>query len=137
MRIWSDTLTRQDFYTAEHKAQANIIELTEHKARKRGARWEVKLSGDSPYMTAGGRAHAATWDQWGIFLAKLFELDPEMTTQYYRDAAEFHAVTGDRFRTLHVMDSHRVHHWRLESPYAYGQPVVSVCDCGARIERAA
>lgn len=43
---------------------------------------------------------AATWHEWGYFLAALFHDDPAMTAPYYDDAGDFEAKTlGNPWRT--------------------------------------
>lgn len=41
---------------------------------------------------------AASWDQWGIYLAVIFDQAPDTKTDYYADAGDFHRQTGMRFR---------------------------------------
>lgn len=115
MKIYSDTLSHFDMTSAAEKARVDITRggSLGKPARKRAFRWEIALSGDSPYLQGNGdRYPAATWDQWGIFLNALFEADPNMSTEYYRDRDEFRAVTDDRFDTLTYEQSHRKHDWR-------------------------
>ena len=130
MKIWSDTLTQWQLWDAADKAHAKLTDSDQGKARKRSTVWNVALSGDSPYMQGTASREpgtkAATWDQWGIFLNALFELDPEMTTQYYASATDFHTITGRRFETLTFIDSHRVHKWQWDG----GKGGV-YCECGA------
>lgn len=60
--------------------------------------------------TAGGRfpnsgiagaqtdERAASWTEWGWFLARVFERDAEARCGGYRGVEDFHAQTGRRFR---------------------------------------
>lgn len=40
---------------------------------------------------------AATWDEWGWFLARVFAADPNAHTAYDAGAAAFHARTAGKF----------------------------------------
>jgi hypothetical protein len=40
---------------------------------------------------------AASWTEWGWFLARVFERDPHARCGDYRGAEDFHAQTGQRF----------------------------------------
>lgn len=69
------------------------------------AKYDIILSGESGRQMNSGRygpapcgsTEAATWDQWGIYLAVIFEADPTAKTDYYADAEDFHRQTGGRF----------------------------------------
>lgn len=121
MRIHTDTLTESDLYRALHAAWGDddarnhtghghfwLVKAEKHGSRKRDHAFEVALAGDgtvskrrrNPGTSANRSAqedYAATWDQWGWFLAELFKRDPNMTTQYYATEAEFHAKTQGKF----------------------------------------
>lgn len=113
MRIHSNTLTQNDLTIAVNLAGAWFIKRTEHKSRKRSHAFEVALSGDAAHRSQADRdEYGATWDQWGIFLAALFDRDPSMVTPDYRDAADFHFQTHERFRDgLPLSERHRQHRW--------------------------
>lgn len=40
---------------------------------------------------------AATWDEWGWFLARVFDAAPNARTAYDADATAFHARTAGKF----------------------------------------
>lgn len=114
MRFHTDTLTYLDLREAALKALAYLDASDEHGSRKRDHAWEVKLTGHSRRRPNGGTYgsssgiddHAATWDQWGVFIAELFARDNKMTTTYYASAEEYAHRTGDRFGAPTVtMDS--------------------------------
>jgi hypothetical protein len=114
MRIHSDVLTARDIYAATTAAGMHGVyaETMAHGSRSHRAAFEVKLTGNSsrrPNPGTGGRYvdgdHAATWDEWGMFLAALFTVDPAaivgtVARPTYAGREHFHAVTGNRFRTL-------------------------------------
>lgn len=41
---------------------------------------------------------AASWTEWGWFLARVFEFDPAARCGEYHGVDDFHAQTGERFR---------------------------------------
>jgi hypothetical protein len=128
MRIHSDTLTYGDLAGAAGKAKVVFTTADQHGSRKRDHAWEVKLSGDSPYRQAGNpEEFAASWDQWGIFLAELFRRDPAMTCGGYPDRGTFNLATGDRFFWLEYgsAEYHRRHKWEPDGFYG------AHCKCGA------
>ena len=102
MRIHSNLITGEDIYKAAATARADI-EMTRHGSRKRDGAFEVKLTGESKRRPNSGHRgadsdeFAATWDQWGVFLQILFDLDPEMVTPYYDDRANYIWRTNARF----------------------------------------
>lgn len=73
-----------------------------HESRSHQLAYDVILSGESPYRINSRDfrdGFAATWDQWGIFLASLFEADPTIKSWAYGDHMDFHQKTGYRFVT--------------------------------------
>lgn len=45
-----------------------------------------------------GDDYAATYDEWGWFLAHIFAADPTAKTTYYVSANDFHSQTKDAYR---------------------------------------
>lgn len=118
MRIHTDTLTQLNVFEAARHARVEV-DMSSHGSRKRDHAFNVLLTGESrrrPNSGKGGASddYAATWDQWGVFLAFLFNLDPHMVTPYYADANEFHTRTSDRFDVLDFWpsDAHGDHTFR-------------------------
>lgn len=106
MRIHTDHLTTSDIYTAARHARVDVVVLTEHGSRSRDHAFNVKLEGESRRRPNGGASgkgyasgYAATWDQWGVFLAILFDIDPAMVTPYDASREAFLARTAERFMT--------------------------------------
>ena len=102
MRIHANTLTTSEIYKAARIARVEIEHLTEHGSRKRAHAFEVKLSGESRRRPNNNGAHgdvfAATWDQWGVFLACLFDADNKITIpSAYEDRDQFQYRTDARF----------------------------------------
>lgn len=94
MRIHTDHLTFQDLWSAA-PYPARVEELDRKKSRKRDHAFEVKLSGSSPYAAQGGQWKAARWDEWGIFLATLFDAEPTMIAGQYDGRDDFIDQTTD------------------------------------------
>lgn len=104
MRIHSDHITTGDIYTAARFARVDVVDLAEHGSRKRDHAFNVKLEGESRRRPNGGASgrdyasgYAATWDQWGVFLAILFDIDPGMWTPYDDGRDAFRRRTFGRF----------------------------------------
>lgn len=115
MRIHtSDAITAQILYAATSAAGMTGVDVdaSRHGSRTHAQAWEVSLTGTSsrrPNPGTGGNypsdLHAATWDEWGMFLAALYAVDPQMRAggakhPTYTSAEDFHAVTRDRYRVL-------------------------------------
>lgn len=81
--------------------------LVRKGSRTHDVAYDVILSGESGRYTNqrwvnGDGVEAATWDQWGIYLAVIFEADPEAKCVGgggggYANAEDFHRKTGGRF----------------------------------------
>lgn len=146
MKLHTNVLTERDVYRATTAAgmagvRADVVQVG---SRSRSHAFDVHLTGTSSRLPNGGarareaywgvdRDHAATWDEWGMFLAALYELDPLMVCgspgrPAYLNRAAFHAATGGRFLSLRAHEQHgRVgHKWhRFDG--------VQRCDCGAML----
>lgn len=106
--------------------------LVEHGSRTHERAFEVILSGGSVFRGQYGQSNfsAATWDEWGVYLGRLFGLDPSARVAgAYRDAEHFHYVTNDRYEPTALPE--RLcprHRWTYAAPYE------SECaKCGARL----
>lgn len=90
-------------------------ELIKRRSRSHRAAFEVRLvthvkrEGEKRYRPNSGSigydgtpVWAATWHEWGWFLAHLFNLDPSAKAGPYRGAGEFHAATDGQFRRTEV-----------------------------------
>jgi hypothetical protein len=104
MKFYSNTLTEADFYSALTRTPDPVYmesfePLNRPQIRTRG--WNVLIGRDGshrPFATgtrgAGDRG-AATWDDWGRYLAVLFDMDPDLQvpSAKYAGRASFHART--------------------------------------------
>lgn len=127
MRIHSDTLTDADLYRAAEEARVTLVDMTRKGSRQRDHAFNVVLRGESNRAPNFGNGspmghgkRAATWDQWGVFLAALFDLDPDMLTPYYRNAEDFHYQTSHRFAGGWPTDAHGDHTFEWIAPRVFG-----------------
>lgn len=146
MRIHT-SLPMQAVLDAGTIAHVQFNKLSQHGSRSHDHAFEVTLFGSSNFYTnpgTGGRnwtydghfihdGHAATWDEWGIFLGHLFQADPAIKCRAYDGAKDFHFKTNWRFDYdeggLDWDDQHRNHQWE------YAAPMVNTCKgkhCTAR-----
>ena len=95
MRIHTDKITWQQVREAGVLARVTFTKIKEHGSKSRDHSFDVVLSGASKHrQNMGGEGYAATWDQWGVFLAELFRSDPNLLCRNYRDVADFDYKTG-------------------------------------------
>jgi hypothetical protein len=124
MRLHTMITDEHAIRDAIRAAGARPIELSRHRSRLGDVGWEVKLAGCSPYRTQSDPdEYAASWDQWGVFLAALYDHDPDMVVgsgwkyAVYRDACAFHYATGHRFEDGRPEVIHHAHRFRPARPY--------------------
>lgn len=116
MRIHTDLLTPLDLYTAIDGMDRVRVDYTTHGSRSRDHAFEVRLTGTSPYRTMDKQDNAATWDEWGVFMARLFAKDPRAVMNK-ETAKAFYVRTGDRFAHLSMPDdTHPRHTWDFIGP---------------------
>lgn len=98
MRIHTDHLTTYDIHNAALVANVGILDFSVQGSRSRGISMDVWLSGS--HYAAGQHDHetpAATWDEWGVFLAELFKIDPDAKCGHYDGRDDFIAKTTDEY----------------------------------------
>lgn len=131
MKIHTNKINGGDLRDAANIAGVSFAKNDLHGSRTRDHAWKIQLHGTSSRRPNSGHSgaadgYAATWDEWGIFLAHLFKVDPEIVCQQYNGAAEFRRKTGGRYATLTKEDQHRNHKWEFA-----GVPREQECKCGA------
>ena len=139
MRIHTSTLTTADIYNAARHARVDVVDLTEHGSRSHDHAFNVKLEGESRRRPNGGASgkgyatgYAATWDQWGVFLAILFDVDPTLVTPYYADRQAFHRHTDGRFGAAPILDEGHSTNYHVVNGYSSaGDLMVKVHRLGA------
>lgn len=134
MKIWSDVLTTQDIRIAQRTVTGVRIErmtgISRPRVRRHG--WNVLLGRPSSnrHFNTGkhgaGDFGAATWDDYGRFLAVLFERDPGMRAAYYEGRDRFHVATKGKFASISGWGENG----RVTSDDD-GQPVTVMATCGA------
>jgi hypothetical protein len=117
MKIWSDVLTDHDLWqaqqaasqvsNAEGKGNVGFERMRALKApRVRRAGWDVLLYriGSRRHFNTGtygaGEDGAASWDDYGWFIAVLFERDPGARIAHYNGREAFHAATRNKFSDM-------------------------------------
>lgn len=139
MRIHTNDLTEADILTAALHAGVIVHGLTEHRSRSRNRAWNLYLEGSGYYGGQWGTisVKSATWDEWGIFLARLYTKDATMHTGCYgyQDAEHFHWCTGGRFMTLAPRDQHRRHRWEYQGIAVGSRYHVAKCSKCPAIKR--
>lgn len=110
-------------YAAARKANVDLVVWQQYGSRSADQAWEIKLEGNSRRRPNGGSSgagsgYAATWDQWGVFLAEIFNADPEAHCWAYKDSDDFNFKTGHRFVDGWPIDNHGDHTFRYNgTPY--------------------
>lgn len=145
MRIHTDSLTASDIYAAaahagggDYRTSPVLVDVTEHGSRKRARAFNVSLTGTSSRRTNGGNRgagddYAATWDEWGMFLAELFRRDPDATIPgAYDTSGDFDYKTGCRFDTLTPAEQHGGSGHRWEFTGTPGARSCKTCDAVQR-----
>jgi hypothetical protein len=120
MRIHSDTLHPSDFYKVVRDLPGVSVDVIKHGSRARSVAYEVRLTGTSSRRTMDNMDQAATWDEWGVFFARIFDMDRDAlagSIKYpaYDGATDYHRKTGRRFVGLTMpRDTHQQHRWELD-----------------------
>lgn len=122
MKIHTNLLTSHDVYAATMAGGmrgVNVECVTQgSRSRKRGL--TVHLTGNSTRRPNGGNrgankdsdGYAATWDEWGMFLQYLFDLDPDaIATGAYNGLDDFGMKTNWRFEGLTADKACPNHKW--------------------------
>jgi hypothetical protein len=121
MRIHSNVLTHEHLYDAMNAAKLGadgvfIIDSMVHGSRKRHHAIEVKLGANASRDRNGKMrrprnsgqygsdrrdpAKAATYDEWGYWIAELYVIDPDAIVGPYDNAEDFHRQTDYRYASV-------------------------------------
>lgn len=109
MRIHSNKLQYSDLWEAAQAARVDM-DMTRHGSRSHEYAFNVKLTGESKRRPNSGKRgagddFAATWDQWGVFIAILFDKDPSIKMTHYENRHDFHVMTNNRFLPYNGKDA--------------------------------
>ena len=109
MKIHSDILTFTDIQAAV--PEGCYLAVFDHpgfgrtrcgyegsRTRERG--FVVRLSGNSKSAMRNLSDKAATWDEWGIFIAAIFERDPNAVVGWYKTRDDFFRVTCEEYNRI-------------------------------------
>lgn len=142
MKLHTDTITGADIVRAAREAGVTVESQAQVGSRSHDHGFLIYLSGSSRRMSNGRDHYAATWDEWGAFMAALYRTDPGAmwgSKAYgYKDAEDFHRQTCERFRDGMPEDAHRQHKWTYDyknSRSWSGNPVYNCTGCSARHTR--
>ncbi|MGO1566441.1 MAG: hypothetical protein ACTHXC_00325 [Brachybacterium sp.] len=128
MRLHTDKISASDLLEATRDHLPGVhVKLATHGSRTRTQGFEVRLEGNGHPVNSGNRGagdtRGATWDEWGVVIARLFDVDPDAlwgSNKYpvYQSRGAFHVQTDWRFEDLELPeDTHRRHHWEFtEAP---------------------
>lgn len=115
-------------FAATRKLPGVHASVVPHGSRSRKGAVELRLEGNGGHRNSGTNGadtyeQAATWDEWGVVLAHIFEVDPDAIMgsakrPTYADARHFHIVTAERFGDLELPeDTHKRHNWEFTEPF--------------------
>lgn len=128
---------------ARRAAGVQFERKSHHGSQSHTMAVDVILSGDAPHRINSRDTYAenaASWDQWGIFLAVIYAADPTAKSWAYDDAQDFHEQTGNRFNAS-APDAIRVdsmsspqyqrtsHKWKLDREAFNDHPSSIVYSC--------
>jgi hypothetical protein len=116
MKLYANEITEKEIMDAALHAGVSVEKLITKRARHYARSFDVVLSGSGAHRSQWREqdVQAATWDEWGIFLARLFEHEPGMRAASYKDGAHFRWATDDRYDDLTPADQHKLHAWQVE-----------------------
>ena len=135
MMIHTNVLTRDEIAAAARRAGVSFERLEQKGSRKRARKFDVILEGSGRTGGAWGNSGsygaaqyvAATWDEWGVFLAALFTADPEAWTDAYTSAEHFRWSTAGRYDGLDIAEQCKRHRWDYTGPNMTGAYAVHQC----------
>jgi hypothetical protein len=105
MKIHSDIITFSDIfdavpdgcYLANFMHQGREVFIGREGSRSREAGYVVRLSGSSKFNMHYLLDKAATYDEWGFFLAALYAKDENAICGNYKNGADFDLQTQHAF----------------------------------------
>jgi len=142
MDLHTDNILSGDLYAAAREAGVTIESAGLHGSRSHDHKWSIYLSGSSNRYSNGRDHKAATWDEWGVFMAALYRVEAAArwgTKSFgYADAWDFHQKTQDRFSHGAPQDMHTQHKWQYD--YNLSSPLADIAyhyctGCSARTRR--
>lgn len=101
MRIHTNKLWHHDLLNIAERVEGITFSSTPEvfNSCSHDRAYEIRLTGSSKYAPRNLPGHkAATYEQWGKFIARIFAYEPDAKVGYYKNAEHFHDVTKDEFR---------------------------------------
>lgn len=102
MRVYGDTLTASDLRAAvPDGCVLELVTIDAPRTRARG--WNVKLRrpGSSRFTNSGrygaGELGAASWDDYGVWIARLYAIDEGARIAHYDGRADFERQTDGAY----------------------------------------
>lgn len=102
MKLYSDHLELDDLHAClPCGCELEALRIARPRVRTRG--WTVRLTAVSGARWTNTGTHgagydkAATWDQYGEWMAGLFDIDPHARIAFYDGRADFHRQTRDQY----------------------------------------
>jgi hypothetical protein len=104
VKLYSNILTAADLGAAlPDGVSIEVVALRSPRISSRG--WHVSLSylAGTRHKNSGKHGAktwddpAASWDQHGQWMARLYERDPDMRVAHYNNAEDFHRKTGNKY----------------------------------------
>ncbi len=108
MRIHSNILNERDLHkaldAADQALDVNLIVIGTRGSRSHRQAFEVALRGTGARHKRAPQTvlyssdeRAATFDDWGYFLAEVFQADPDATCGPYKGITDFHNQTDGKY----------------------------------------
>lgn len=112
MKVWTEVLTVGQLHSCAYAVNAEFpgcaVYLLDHKMRMHNGPRVRRIDGVSLRSTYNRRhpnsgtegsewGGTASWTEWGWFLARVFERDPDARCGDYRGKDDFHWQTSGRF----------------------------------------
>lgn len=105
MKIHTDHIHRAELFEALQEVDSSLVlNVSEHRSYKRARMFNayLKWAGEVNYerrRNASTHWTAATWDEWGLWIDRLFQLDPEAIIGQYHGYEDFLDQTEDAVRS--------------------------------------
>lgn len=153
MRLHSNHNLAGAIARAAKVAGAEVFDVIHNDSRSHDHGFTVKLTGDAPNRPMhwdrdrDGDVRAASWDQWGVFLSVLFDVDRDMvvgsvSNPIYAHVYDFDRKTNGRFSTTRVdgfrvgpartpEDMHNRHTWDYKGELVTGDGIFRCRKCTA------
>lgn len=100
MKIHTSELFSGDICNIAERIEGITLYLTDdcYGSRSHDRAYEIRLTGSSKYAPRNMPGYkAATYEEWGRFIARLFAYEPSAKIGHYKNEADFHEKTKYAF----------------------------------------